>query len=82
MAFVATCMDKAVEALVAGAGLAKRGASKVPEYAPKSEKGQNQLTSLGITGTLLAKLDKISKLYQIVFFRNLQITKSYGVRYA
>jgi len=49
MAFVATCMDKAVEALVAGAGLAKRGASKVPEYAPKSEKGQNQLTYLYMT---------------------------------
>jgi len=42
-------MDKAVEALVAGAGLAKRGASKVPEYAPSTEKGQNQLTYLYMT---------------------------------
>ena len=29
MAFVATCMDKAVDAVLGGAGLAKKGMSKV-----------------------------------------------------
>ena len=29
MAFVATCMDKAMDAILAGAGAAKKGVSKV-----------------------------------------------------
>ena len=49
MAFVATCMDKAMGALMEGVGTAKKGVKKVPDYAPSTEKGQNRLTYLYMT---------------------------------
>jgi len=49
MAFVATCMDTAMGALMEGVGTAKKGVKKVPDYAPSTEKGQNRLTYLYMT---------------------------------
>merc|ERR1719407_284342 len=42
-------MDKAMDAILAGAGAAKKGVAKVPGYAPSSEQGQNRLTYLYMT---------------------------------
>jgi len=42
-------MDKAVDAVLGGAGLAKKGMSKVPQYAPSTETGQNRLTYVYMT---------------------------------
>jgi ER lumen protein retaining receptor len=37
-------MDRAMDAVLAGAGAAKKGVAKVPGYAPSTEQGQNRLT--------------------------------------
>jgi len=44
MAFVVTCLDKAMEAVLAGAVSAKNGVKKVPNNLPSTEQGQNRLT--------------------------------------
>jgi len=51
-----TCMDKAMDALLAGTGLAKKGVKKLPEYAPSSEQGQNRLTYLYMTVAFVVML--------------------------
>jgi len=44
MAFVVTCLDKAMGAVMAGAVSAKNGVKKVPNNLPSTEQGQNRLT--------------------------------------
>merc|ERR1719218_28653 len=44
MAFLTACMDKAMDALLTGAGAPKNGMKKVPGFAPSTEQGQNRLT--------------------------------------
>jgi hypothetical protein len=49
-------MDSAMNALLAGAGAAKKGAAKVPHYAPSTEEGQNKLTYGYMTLALIVLL--------------------------
>merc|ERR1719407_299698 len=42
-------MDKAMDAILAGAGAAKKGVTKFPGYAPSTETGQNRLTYVYMT---------------------------------
>jgi len=56
MAFVVSCLDKAMEGLLAGAGAAKNGVKKVPSYAPSTEQGQNKLTYGYMTLALVVML--------------------------
>ena len=56
MAFVIACLDKAMDFALAGAGAAKKGVAKVPDYAPSTEQGKNKMTYAYMTLALVVLL--------------------------
>jgi len=56
MALVIQCLDKAMDFVLTGACAAKKGASKVPGYAPSTEQGQNKMTYGYMTLALIVML--------------------------
>jgi ER lumen protein retaining receptor len=56
MSFFTQSVDTALDFLVSGMGAAKKGAAKVPGYAPSTEQGQNKLTYGYMTLALIVML--------------------------
>jgi ER lumen protein retaining receptor len=56
MALVINCLDTAMDFVLAGAGAAKKGVAKVPDYAPSSEQGKNKMTYGYMTLALIVML--------------------------